>query len=313
MAMLTVTLVATCASAAMWQQWRSVEVEAAERARVQAGWVLTGALDWARLILREDARSAGTDHLAEPWAVPLQEARLSTFLAADKSNTATVDAGAETAFLSGQITDLQSLLNVNNLLESGRVSELGLRGFQRLFELLDLPPAQLASFAENLRFASDISVDNRSAAQAPLMPQRVEQLTWLGLPAQTVTALLPFITLLPARTPVNLNTAGAEVIYASVNGISLADAQRLVDERERSHFRTIADASKLLTGRDAAFNEGTVGVASRFFEVHGRLRLDKTVVEEHSLLQRDGLDVKTLRRERGVTDSRALSQAALKR
>lgn len=313
MAMLTVTLVATFASAAMWQQWRSVEVEAAERARVQAGWVLTGALDWARLILREDARSAGTDHLAEPWAVPLQEARLSTFLAADKSNTATVDAGAETAFLSGQITDLQSLLNVNNLLESGRVSELGLRGFQRLFELLDLPPAQLASFAENLRFASDISVDNRSAAQAPLMPQRVEQLTWLGLPAQTVTALLPFITLLPARTPVNLNTAGAEVIYASVNGISLADAQRLVDERERSHFRTIADASKLLTGRDAAFNEGTVGVASRFFEVHGRLRLDKTVVEEHSLLQRDGLDVKTLRRERGVTDSRALSQAPAKR
>ena len=313
MAMLTVTLVATFASAAMWQQWRSVEVEAAERSRVQAGWVLTGALDWARLILREDARTAGTDHLAEPWAVPLQEARLSTFLAADKSGTTDLRADAETAFLSGQITDLQSLLNVNNLLESGRVSELGLRGFQRLFELLDLPPAQLASFAENLRFASDISVDNRSAAQAPLMPQRVEQLTWLGLPAQTVTALLPFITLLPARTPVNLNTAGAEVIYASVNGISLADAQRLVDERERSHFRTIADASKLLTGRDAAFNEGTVGVASRFFEVHGRLRLDKTVVEEHSLLQRDGLDVKTLRRERGVIDSRALSQAALKR
>ena len=32
-AMLTVTLVATLASAAMWQQWRSTEVEAAERAR----------------------------------------------------------------------------------------------------------------------------------------------------------------------------------------------------------------------------------------------------------------------------------------
>jgi len=81
MAMLTVTLVATFASAAMWQQWRSVEVETAERSRVQASWVLTGALDWARLILREDARSGGADHLAEPWAVPLQEARLSTFLA----------------------------------------------------------------------------------------------------------------------------------------------------------------------------------------------------------------------------------------
>ena len=85
-AMLTVTLVATMAAAALWQQWRSVEIEAAERTRVQSAWLLTGALDWARLILREDARSGGADHLAEPWAVPLQEARLSSFLSKDASN-----------------------------------------------------------------------------------------------------------------------------------------------------------------------------------------------------------------------------------
>ena len=34
-AMLTVTLVATFAAAALWQQWRASEVESAERARVQ--------------------------------------------------------------------------------------------------------------------------------------------------------------------------------------------------------------------------------------------------------------------------------------
>ena len=74
-AMLTVTLVATFAAAALWQQWRSAEVEAAERGRTQAAWVLVGALDWSRLILREDARAAGSggvgaDYLAEPWASP---------------------------------------------------------------------------------------------------------------------------------------------------------------------------------------------------------------------------------------------------
>src|SRR4029079_17079505 len=77
MAMLTVTLVATFAAAALWQQWRSIEVEAAERSRVQSAWILPGALDWARLVLREDVKSGGADHLGEPWAVPLQEARLS--------------------------------------------------------------------------------------------------------------------------------------------------------------------------------------------------------------------------------------------
>ena len=80
-AMLTVALVATLAAAAMWQQWRGVEVEAAERARVQSAWLLGGALDWGRLILRvDDDRQA--DHLGEPWAVPLAEARISTFLTA---------------------------------------------------------------------------------------------------------------------------------------------------------------------------------------------------------------------------------------
>ena len=86
-AMLTVTLVATFAAAALWQQWRSVEVEIAERARVQVAWLLVGALDWSRLILRIDANAGTTDHLAEPWAVALQESRLSTFLASDKNNT----------------------------------------------------------------------------------------------------------------------------------------------------------------------------------------------------------------------------------
>ena len=55
---------------------------------MQSGWILTGALDWARLLLREDHMGSGAtaaDHLGEPWAVPLQEARLSSFLAADRN------------------------------------------------------------------------------------------------------------------------------------------------------------------------------------------------------------------------------------
>ena len=59
--------------------------------------------------------------------------------------------------------------------------------------------------------------------------------------------------------------------------------------------------------------KATSGVASRFFEVRGRLRLDQLVIEERSLLQREGLDVKTLQRERGVIDATALSQAAIRR
>ncbi len=114
MAMVILTLVATLAAGMVWQQWRAVEVESAERARAQAAWILNGAHDWARLILREDSRSPGVDHLGEPWAVPLAEARLSTFLAADRSNT--TDDGPE-AFLSGSIADAQARYNLRNLVD----------------------------------------------------------------------------------------------------------------------------------------------------------------------------------------------------
>ena len=308
-AMLTVTLVTTFAAAALWQQWRSVEVEAAERSRMQSSWVLTGALDWARLILREDARSGSSDHLAEPWAVPLQEARLSTFLAADATGATDAGTDTENVFLSGQIIDQQSLLNVNILLESGRVSPSGLRSFQRLFELLGLPPSQLDALAENLRAASDLNVDNRSAGQAPLMPQQVAHLGWLGLPQETVDALQPYVTLLPgSRLPVNLNTASAEVIYAAVDGFSMADAQQAVSLRDQSHFRNLQDATRVWPQHAAALQAGTVGVSSQFFEVRGQLRIDRQVVEERSLVQRNGLEVRMLQRQRGVLDPRAQAQ-----
>ena len=315
-AMLTVVLVATFAASALWQQWRSTEVEAAERTRVQSAWILTGALDWARLLLREDGRARGPDHLGEPWAVPLQEARLSSFLAAD-GNSAVDTSEVLEAFLSGQIVDMQSLLNVNTLIdEQGKISNVDLRSFQRLFELLGLAPAQLDRLVENLRFAADTSASNRSGSMAPLVPQRVEELVWLGLPVATVAALQPYVTMLPVRngTPINLNTASAEVIYASVDGLSMADAQRLVAARERTPFKTTAEAQQAIGGPEAMITPGLthVGVASSYFEVRARLRLDQLVTEERSLVRRpvDTLEVAVLQRERGIVDPTALSQAA---
>ena len=300
-AMLTVALVASLAAGALWQQWRSVEVEAAERARVQSLWVLTGALDWARLILREDARAGGSDNLSEPWAVPLAEARLSTFLATDKS-VPDNDSSASQTFLSGLITDLQARLNVTSLVDTGKVSEPSLKAFAKLFETLGLPPGELVTLAENLRLALDTRPENDAAQLAPLLPQRVDQLVWLGLSPRSLAVLRPYITLLPVRTPVNLNTASATVLFACIPSLDMAQAQRLVSTRQTAPFRTLAEVTAQLGQMAVPLNEVQHSVNSHFFEVQGRLRLDQTVVEEHSMVQRDGLDVKTLWRDRGAPE-----------
>ena len=297
-AMLTVTLVATFAAAALWQQWRSVEVEIAVRARVQVAWLLVGALDWSRLILRIDGRAGTTDHLAEPWAVALQESRLSTFLAADKNNTGGMTTEEQVdAFLSGSMVDAQSKLNVFNLIDNNEVSKPDKDAFKKLFAHFNLPEAELEGFVANLRAA----LNSKAPTTTALMPQRVRQLTWLGLSAQTVTKLAPYITLLPERTTVNLNTAPAEVIYAIVPGLELADAKLAVTTRERAHFPSLAEAATAVPALKDKLKDVQHSVSTRFFEVSGRLRLEQTVVEELSLVQRDQSgNVKTLWRERAV-------------
>ena len=311
LAMLTVTLVATLAASALWQQWRGIEVETAERSRQQASWVLVGALDWARLILLEDARSSAVDHLGEPWAIPLQESRLSTFLAADKTTTANEGDTLPQAFLSGLITDQQARLNVFNLVDGGKLSEPTMRAFGKLFEVLGLAPTELAALADNLRAARSIASSTATVNSAspvanvgndeldnlaPLLPQRVDQLVWLGLSAQSLEVLRPHITLLPARTPVNINTASAIVLYASIPALDMAQAQRLVTARQTSPFLLLTDAGKVL-GLELPLEGTEQSVNTRFFEVQGRFRLDQAVTQEHSFVQREGLIVKVLWRD----------------
>ncbi|CAN5917885.1 type II secretion system minor pseudopilin GspK [soil metagenome] len=349
-AMLTVTLVATFAAAALWQQWRATEVEAAERSRVQASWVLIGALDWSRLILREDARAGGPDSLSEPWAVPLEEARLSSFLAEDKNIASDALEGLPDAFLSGRIVDAQSKLNVMNLVSGGKPVKKSVAAFSKLFELLGLPAQEVGLLTANLQRAAPTTVAATAAGAAatgavpiastapssstatdsasagtngtngasgttadaatasgssdpggPLLPQRTNQLVWLGLSPSTVAAISPYVTILPVGgTPLNINTASAEALFASVPTLDLASAKRLVAQRTRNAFKSVSDAGTVVPQVSAELNVVEHSINTRFFEVEGRLRIDRTWVEEHSLLQRDGVEVKLVWRERGA-------------
>jgi len=301
-AMIIVTLVATLTSAMVWQQWRALQIEAAERARAQSAWILSGALDWARLILREDARTGGADHLGEPWAVPLAEARLSTFLAADRDNTD----GAPDAFLAGSIADAQSRWNLRNLIDAeGKIVEAEVRTLGRLCDLVQTDPAVAERVATALQSALRASRSAASDDAAPLMPEDSSQLGWLGIDADALRRLAPYILVLPQATPVNLNTAPREVIAAATQGLDLASAERLVQARQRNPFRALSDAQALLSA-SVALDPARVSTSSNYFEVRGSLRLGDRVLEERSLVQRRGIEVVAVYRQRlSTTDTGA--------
>jgi general secretion pathway protein K len=207
------------------------------------------------------------------------------------SNTNSDDALTQQVYLSGQISDLQARMNVSNLLQGNQIDLKSLQAFERLFEALSLPTAQLNTLAQGLVAAQ------QQKDGAPLMPQRVSHLTWVGLTPQTLDTLGPYISVLPNRTPVNLNTAPTVVLYASVAGLSLSDANRLADQRAQNPWSGL-DAFQKAAGKPVNV-DGTHSVNSRFFEVVGRLRMPATSLVERSVVQRDQVDVKVLWRESG--------------
>lgn len=317
-ALLTVALVAALAVAAFWSQWRSIEMEAAQRQRLQDDWLLSGALDWARSRLHDDGVDQGAvDHLGEPWAQAVRDAPLAGFLSGNASGNTSGGALGSTSpatgdwpplFLSLQLSDAQGRMNVLNLIEGATPSPAWLSAFGRLFSVLGLPAEQLGTLVANLRLAQASSPSNNptsdqpggptgtpkttGASTAPLLPHDLPQLVWLGLPPETVAALQAHVTLLPGRTPVNLNTASPQVLQAVLPNLSRAAADQLVAQRTRQPFAQLADTG-LTKGLDPMLHS----VNSRFFQARAELRSQPGAsagVARNALLQRERADVRVL-------------------
>ncbi len=91
-----------------------------------------------------------------------------------------------------------------------------------------------------------------NAPVAPLQMINVESLLDVpGFSPEAVERLRPFVTVLPTTTSVNMNTATAEVIAATVPGMSLSQAQAFVARRETVFFHDISNVTLALTGAGA--------------------------------------------------------------
>ncbi len=309
LAMLIMTLVATLAAGMVWLQWRGIAVESAERARGQGEWLLNGALDWSRLILKSARRATQTeDDLTQPWAMPLAESRLSSFLATDANHS---DASGPDAFLSGQITDANSRYNLAALYQpAGKVD----KGFLALCEALNVPQEAALKISSGIAqsYSTKTALEDNTDAMkkddsnSVLLPQRVSDLAWYGVDPAIVKQLEPYVVFLPVATPVNVNTAAAEVLMAGVPGLTRADAQVLIQKRQQGPFTQMADFTKLLPtaltlpqGNPPTAPKYNVDVKSDYFEVYGQLRYEQNVLRERTLVHRPGMQqVDVIRRER---------------
>ena len=297
--MLSVTIVASL----FWSQQVQVRSMENQRLHLQTKWILRGALDWARLVLRQDGiDNGGFTALTAVWNTPLAETRLDQYIERERVQGEVFDAS-----LSGRIIDATSRYNLMNLADGRTISRDHLKIYQRLLTNLQIDPALARKTADLVAAATPAGTapppgdeqGQNPGGGTPTQPALMTSLTGtpialtrlddlLAVPGYTieiVNKLREFVIVLPVKSAVNVNTAPAEVIAALVENYSLSEANALVARRKQAYYRKRTDFTQQLYDKQPPL-EGLYDVKSEWFLVLSRVRLDRAALDAEALISR---------------------------
>lgn len=264
--MLAITIVASL----FWQQQVQVRSIENQRMQLQKQWILRGALDWARLILREDSKYSAIDDLFEPWAVPLLETRLDQYVDAASRDI------APSAILSGAIQDAQARFNLTRLAASGQVLRAEVAAFERLLSALQQNPSLARAAAEQIAASQRHSETGTDAARPISFLQVDDLLAVAGFTPAVITAIRNEVIFLPRATPLNVNTASALALVARLPALSLSDASALIARRRTAAFVDLNDFNARIPRVESDADQ--LSVATRFFLVNGRVSMREAMM-----------------------------------
>ena len=270
LAMLVVAVAATLVSGALWQQNALIRETENELAYAQAKWLMRGAIDWAGVILQEDARTSSVDHRGEPWAVPLADTRLNE------------NDGRPAAYLAGAIEDEQAKFNLRNLVAGEELNVAEMQALRRLLAAVRIDERFAARIGERL-----LAALRAKGVQPALGLAFADELLAVGMEAEDFQRLRTFVTMLPEPTALNVNTASAEVLAARIADLPLVDARRLVSSRDRAYFKDLGDAVQRLRQASPQATDTGLAVATRYFSVEGMVSYGPARLTARALVRRD--------------------------
>jgi general secretion pathway protein K len=279
LAMLLAALAATVAATLFAEEQRWTRAVADRRDQVQAQALAIAGVQWARQILDTRGQRKRIDHLGETWALTLPPIP--------------IDNGE----IRGAIADATARLNVNTLAVAPGGSDVERRRFERLFAARGGPLAAIDAIADwidvdgNTRpnGAEDAYYGEQDvpgvAANVPVV--RVAELANVrGVALPALAAAAPYLTALPAGTPINVNTAPPEVLAALVDGLDGDRLAALVAARAARPFESIGDfRARLPQGTKLATDEA-LDVKSDYFFVTVEARQGTTIARARALVKR---------------------------
>ena len=254
-----------------------------------------GVESWAQQVLLRDRRNSQTDYLGEDWSLHLPPIAV------------------EGAVVTGHIEDMQGRFNLNNLIDkSGKASPLDMQRFQQLLTVTGLNPNLSDAVVDWIDPDSDTTqpdgaedaeymratVPYRAANRLFTSPS--ELLLVKGFTAENYQKLAPYVTALPVRTPINVNTAPKEVLMALANGITDSDAEQLMDARGDKGYTTLGEflQQQVLAGRGV--KQDGLSVATDYFLLDAATQFGYGQSHLFSIMARSPTGVETILRGQGA-------------
>jgi general secretion pathway protein K len=281
LAMLIAALAAAVAATVFADQQRWLRSVEHRRDQVQAQALAMAGVQWTRQIIDEDARRSQIDHLGEPWAVALPPIPM------------------EDGEIRGAIVDAQGRLNVNALGAGDASADQERVRLARLFAQRGMPPAALAAIGDWID--ADGTPGDAGAEDAFYLGQPVPRLAAnaavvrvaelgaaKGVAPRMLEAVMPFLSALPAGTPLNVNTAPREVLAALLGSTDGESLDALLADRARKPFTTIAEFRSRLPDGAALASDAALSVRSNYFYVTIDARQGATRSHARALLRRGG-------------------------
>ena len=288
-ALLIAAVVAVIAAGMLTRQSVSTRALEADQQRVQGRWLLHGGLEISRQLLWDARQRDPLTRLDQPWAQRLNAQ------------------GFE-----GRLEDEQGKFNLRNLVANERVDEAQVQAFQRLCELIGIsaglsqrisqrvigsyPYLLNPQIAENTTSKNAFDSGRATSPNASRKPQHpklpmlrsVDDLRSVeGVNEAVIGKLAPYLTVIPATTWLNGNTATAPVLAAYVPGLSLERAQALINERDAGRwFINRGDFVNRLRMPNLELTSVKVGITSDWFRLRGEARRDQRRVSLDALLHR---------------------------
>jgi general secretion pathway protein K len=268
----------------------------------QAYLYTLAAESWSKRILKQDRKDSEIDHLGEDWAIELPPLPV------------------EGGYIQGKLTDLQSCFNINSLLDTsaetstGTNTKLARTRLERLLTNLKIDKAGAQTIIDWID--SDLQTTIPDGAEDVYYMNLAQPYRTANTPLQSISELrlikgfedpLVYATVLPhvcafgVNTPININTATAEVLRSLADDLTDSDIEKIIEQRNETAFNNIGEFTSFSNLKEKIGSTDGLSVDTEYFMLQTESTIGQVRVLSYSVIHRsiDG-NTRVIARSQGV-------------